>query len=47
MQGEPITVCIMSGESECCVFGECSMFKQCFPEAYEDWQKQINKDKRG
>ena len=47
MFGDTIVMCIKSGESDCCTFDECPLLKQCFPDAYESWQKQISKDKEG
>jgi len=43
---ETIVMCIESGESDCCTFGDCSMFQKCFPEAYESWQKVVAKEQK-
>lgn len=43
---EPIVMCVKNGESECCIAGNCPMFKQCFPEAYADWEKAVAKVKK-
>lgn len=40
-----IAECIKSGESQCCIFDDCTLFKQCFPDAYESWQKKVRKEK--
>lgn len=47
MRNESIVGCIKADESQCCISDACPLFKQCFPEAYESWQKQIGKDKEG
>ncbi len=38
--------CIKAGESQCCTFDDCPLFKQCFPDAYKSWQKKVKREKR-
>jgi len=46
MFGKSIVMCIKSGESDCCTFNDCSLFKQCFPAAYKDWLKTVEKEQK-
>jgi hypothetical protein len=41
-----IVGCVMADESQCCIFDDCPLFKQCFPDAYESWQKAVAKEKK-
>lgn len=38
-QNETIVPCIMSGESDCCTLAECSMYRNCYPDAYRKIKK--------
>ena len=41
-----IVMCIKSGESDCCVGDGCPLLKQCFPKAYDGWQKVVAKEQK-
>lgn len=36
---ETIVMCIKSGDGCCCIFDDCTLFKQCFPEDYRNSNK--------